>query len=547
MKNDSFGTYFREHLLDRILLLVGSAGMLIDALTMGFFAGDTKELIGFRIVLMVYCGSVFGLSFFSVWVRKNIYPLVCGMLFGFIAFVMYLNYVYDFGYEYILMMHVGIIFSSIYFRELRWLIIYLVYSYALMTVAILNTEGHFVPANLLMFRTIMTMSCGFGLNLLNRSVVDRLKKSDQRFRLLAESSPDLIALHDADGTIEYVNPAARRMLGYTGDEAIGKNAFSMIHPDDREAARKAYYEHLYLKGESVKLEYRLLKRDGSSMWVEAVGTPMEKRRDRPLQIITTTRDATERKRAEAESLRYQENLLRINNELDQFAYVVSHDLKAPLRGISNLATFIMEDIEEVQEEGADAPVIPDEVSNHLKLMRTRVTQMEQFIEDVLAFSRAGRVGVEWVKIDLDALLRRIVDNLSLPKEFAVELPESTPPIFGARVHFEQVFSNLISNAWKHHHRESGTIKVQYADGGEFHLLSVIDDGPGIPEQYHERIFEVFQQLQPRDQRGGTGVGLAIVRKIVRSAGGRIEIISSPETGTEFKIYWPKDQPESPES
>jgi signal transduction histidine kinase len=283
------------------------------------------------------------------------------------------------------------------------------------------------------------------------------------------------------------------------------------------------------------------------MWVEAVGTPVESRGPHPVKIITTTRDASERKRAEAESQRYQENLLRINDELDQFAYVVSHDLKAPLRGISNLATFIREDIEEMGGDGVDAPVLPEEVSNHLKLMQSRVAQMEQFIEDVLAFSRAGRVGNDWVEIDMLALLQRIVENLSLPKSFKVELPEVLPPISGAKVHLEQVFSNLISNAWKHHHQENGLIRVRYAEDGDYHVFSVSDDGPGIPDQYHEKIFEVFQQLQPRDKLGGTGVGLAIVRKIVRSAGGHIKIVSPAAGGTEFNIYWPRQQQENPDS
>lgn len=546
MNYNSLITTLREHLLDRILLIVGSLGMFVDGVNMHAFGTETEEIAWFRIALIVYCSSILVLTYVSAQIRKHIYPLVLSVLFGFITLVIYLNYVYEFGFEYILMLHVGVIFSCIYFRNLKWLIIYLIFVYTLMVLAALDTQGQFVPPRLLFSRMVLTMACGFGLNMLNRNVVNRLKQSDQRFRLLAETSPDLIAMHDAEGIIEYVNPAARRMLGYSGNDAIGENAFSMIHPDDREAAGKAYYEQLYLKGESVQLEYRLLRKDGTSMWVEAVGTPMDKKGDRPMRIITTTRDATERKRAEAESLRYQENLLRINNELDQFAYVVSHDLKAPLRGISNLATFIQEDIEELGEE-KDGPVIPEEVANHLKLMRTRVTQMEQFIEDVLAFSRAGRVGTEWVEIDFGELLPRVVENLSLPVEFKVELPDSFPLIFGARVHFEQIFSNLISNAWKHHHLESGLIRVNYTDGGEFHVLSVSDDGPGIPAQYHERIFEVFQQLQARDKRGGTGVGLAIVRKIVRSAGGNMKIVSSPETGTEFTIYWPKNQSESLDS
>jgi PAS domain S-box-containing protein len=291
---------------------------------------------------------------------------------------------------------VGVIVSSIYFRDGRLLVSYLVFSYLLVVVAALTTEAPFIPPRLLLTRMVLTLACGYGLNMLNRDVLRRLKRSNQRFRMLAENSTDLIALHDVEGKIEYVNPAARRMLGYSESEVKGLNAFSLIYPADRPAAREAYYQQLFLKGESVQLEYRLIRKDGSPIWVEAVGTPMAREGRLPMHIITTSRDATRRKKAEEESLRYQEKLLRINEELDQFSYIVSHDLKSPLRGISNLANFIEEDLEELRQyhTPAEAEQASDELEQHLHLMRTRVKQMEQFIEDVLSFSRAGRVATE---------------------------------------------------------------------------------------------------------------------------------------------------------
>jgi PAS domain S-box-containing protein len=526
----------RKLILERILLLVGSLGMLADALVSGAFRASSPEFIWFRLIVVVGCTALLVLSFFHKGVRKNIYRITTALLFVFISLVVYLNYIHGFGFEYVLMLHVAVVVSSIYFRRMRGLFAYLIFTYAIVALASLTAPAHFIPPQFLLVRLILTMACGYGLNMLNRDVIQRLQHSDERFRMLAENGTDLIALHDTTGNIEYANLAAERMLGYGRNEVLGMNAFELIHPDDREKAQKAYYESLFQKGESVQLEYRLICKTGEVKWVEAVGTPLGNETP-PRRVLTTSRDISERKQAEAETMKYQENLERINNELDQFAYVVSHDLKAPLRGISNLTTFIEEDLGEQE--------LPEEVAHQLVLMRSRVQQMEQLIEDVLAFSRAGRLPVEWGNVDVVELLQNLLQNLDLPKGYRVELPEAVPPVCGARLHFEQIFSNLISNAWKHHDREEGLIAVRYADAGEFHCFEVADDGPGIAREFHERIFEVFQQLKASDKQRGTGVGLAIVRKIVRSAGGRIELDSDLGKGTTFRIFWPKERKEQP--
>ncbi|MEM6272328.1 MAG: ATP-binding protein [Bacteroidota bacterium] len=521
----------RRFILERIFFLVGSAGLVADGIVAGAFAPGAPEMVVFRLICIAICAALFVLSYFQVQVIQYMYSLTRVVLYLFIALVIYLNYIYGFGFEYVLMLHVGVVISSIYFRQTNGLMAYLIITYLLVVYAAFTAESHFIPMRILLIRLVLTMACGYGLNMLNRDIVQRLQYSDQRFRLLAENGTDLIALHDATGRIQYVNLAAERMLGYAREEVLEMNAFSLIHPCDQDEARRSYYQQVYKRGTSVQLEYRLICKDGSVMWVEVVGTPLGPESP-PLRIITTSRDISERKRAEEETLQYQENLLQINNELDQFAYVVSHDLKAPLRGISNLTTFIEEDMAEVGE-------LPGDVQQQLTLMRARVGQMEQLIEDVLAFSRAGRLPVESGEVDLQALLERVVNSIGLPEGFAVTLPDDLPSIYGARVHFEQIFTNLITNAWKHHHRDHGHIGIRYADTGNFHRIEVSDDGPGIAEQFHERIFEVFQQLSSKSDSQGSGIGLAIVRKIVRSQGGQISLRSTEGKGTTFRILWPK--------
>ena len=223
-------------------------------------------------------------------------------------------------------------------------------------------------------------------------------------------------------------------------------------------------------------------------------------------------------------------LARRNEELDQFAYVVSHDLKAPLRGIESASRWIEEDLGEA---------LPAHIREFLQLMRTRVHRMENLISGILDLARIGRVQqpLEWV--DVRELLTEIIDSLAPPAGFAVELPPFLPTFMTNRVQLQQVFTNLLSNALKYHdHPDHGRARVGFRDGQQF-TFSVADDGPGIAAEYHERIFVIFQTLTERDTLESTGVGLAIVKKIVERNGGTIRVDSREGAGATFTFSWAK--------
>lgn len=217
-------------------------------------------------------------------------------------------------------------------------------------------------------------------------------------------------------------------------------------------------------------------------------------------------------------------------ELEQFAYVASHDLKAPLRAIANLAGWLKEDL-----EGSLTPVTRDQ----LDLLRDRVSRMHALIEGLLAYSRIGRTEGAIEEVDVAELVAETIDSLAPPPGFRIEMAPNMPKLWTNRLHLGQVFANLIGNSLKHHHREQGRIWISGRDLGDYCLFSVADDGPGIDPEYHDKVFLMFQTLEVRDFGAHTGIGLALVKKLVEEQGGRIRLDSALGRGARFEFTWYK--------
>ena len=216
-------------------------------------------------------------------------------------------------------------------------------------------------------------------------------------------------------------------------------------------------------------------------------------------------------------------------ELEQFAYVTSHDLKAPLRGIANLAAWLQEDLKEKLTEAT---------REQLELLRDRVKRMNALIEGLLDYSRIGHTESSVEKVDVGELLLEIVDSLSPPQEFSVDIAPDMPTLRTDRLHLYQVFANLISNSIKHHDSEQGHVWIKVSEKGGFYEFTLEDDGPGIAPEYHETVFMMFQTLETKDYDTNTGIGLALVRKIVQEHGGSISLESEPGKGARFRFTWP---------
>jgi len=231
-----------------------------------------------------------------------------------------------------------------------------------------------------------------------------------------------------------------------------------------------------------------------------------------------------------EELQIEKSLLENSNqELEHFAYVASHDLKSPLRAIDNLASWVIEDL------GED---IPEASKRHLALMRERIGRLEGLLDDLLHYSRAGRLQYEKETVAVGKLVGEIVD-LYAESTLHFEIAPDLPVIDTQKPPFQQVLQNLISNAIKYHDKKEGKVTVGWEDAGSFFRFWVADDGPGIAPEFHERVFQMFQKLQSRDEVAGTGIGLALVKKAVESYGGEVLLISDIEQGARFEFTWPK--------
>ncbi len=240
-------------------------------------------------------------------------------------------------------------------------------------------------------------------------------------------------------------------------------------------------------------------------------------------------DISGRKVAEQRQAELLGQMKAINRELEDFAYVTSHDLKAPLRGIRTLADWLLADTDNRLSE---------ESQEHLELLVGRVDRMHNLINGILEYSRVSRSNEKHNKVDLNNCVAGIIDSLAPPEHISIVADNGLPVVWGEATRLTQLFQNLISNAIKYMDKEEGRIEIGCDRDEDHWRFSVSDNGPGIPSQYFERIFQLFQTLAPKDETESTGVGLAVAKKIVESHGGEIWVKSKSGEGATFFFTLP---------
>jgi PAS domain S-box-containing protein len=313
---------------------------------------------------------------------------------------------------------------------------------------------------------------------------------------------------------------------------------SDMHPDDRGRVLSQIAQTIEDR-RAHHLEYRIVLPDGAVRWLEARGQVFLDAEGRPERLVGVCMDVTERKHAEqalhdrAEELaRLAAALERMNSELDAFAYAASHDLRAPLRGIANLAQWIEEDL-------SAAGTLKGDTRDMLALVRSRMHRMEALIDGILQYSRAGRVTERAARIDTGKLVADVLDLMTISPDAEIVVEGPMPTIVSAAAPLQQVFMNLVGNALKYNDSPTPHVWIRARDAGDYVQFSVRDDGPGIAPEYHVRIWGIFQTLEGRDKVEGTGIGLSLVKKLAESQGGRAWVESAVGEGSTFHFLWPK--------
>jgi len=372
-----------------------------------------------------------------------------------------------------------------------------------------------------------------GFSEISRDLSER-KESEARYRGLLEAAPDAMVVVNQGGEIVLLNTQAEKQFGYRRDELLGQKVKNIIPEgfaerliaDDLRSAADALAQQI---GTGIELSGR--RKDGSEFPIEIVLSPLESAEG--MLVTAAIRDISLRKKAEAHLVKTMGELKRSNDELQQFAYVASHDLQEPLRMVASYTQLLAKRYQGQLDSDAD---------EFIAYAVDGCNRMQSFIQDLLAYSRAGSNGNALREISSEHALQEALANLrgTIQESGAVMTHDSLPALTTDAAQLVQVLQNLVGNAIKYRGAEVPHVHISATkNGGNEWIFSVRDNGLGIDPQYFERIFVLFQRLHGREEFEGTGIGLAICKKVLERLGGRIWVESQPEKGSTFYFTLPE--------
>jgi len=367
-----------------------------------------------------------------------------------------------------------------------------------------------------------------------RDITER-KKAEEKLKQAAEewittfnSITDLVSIHDKDFKIVRANKAFADALNMGPEEIIGKTCCEIVHGTKEPPAVCPHKKSLDTK----KPHRAELFEPRLGVYLEASTSPIFDENGQFVASVHIAKDITERKWAEEKQAELLDQVEKANSELKDFAHIISHDLKAPLRGIKTLADWITTDYaDKLDKEGKE----------QMNLLSSRVGRMHNLIDGVLQYSKVGREKEEMVEVNLNELVPAIIDTLAPPENIEIAVESELPVLQCEQTRIIQVFQNLLSNAVKYMDKPQGQVRIGCIEENGFFKFSVADNGPGIEEKYFEKIFQMFQTLSPRDEFESTGVGLTVVKKIVEMYGGKIWVESEPGQGSTFTFTLPRKE------
>lgn len=367
--------------------------------------------------------------------------------------------------------------------------------------------------------------------IVSRLAEERLRESEERFRSLFEEAP--VAYHeiDRDGIVQRVNHAECTLLGFQGEDILGKPIWQFVTPEEQARSREAIRRKISGEQPLAPFEREYRSRDGTQLTLEIHENLIRNHDGEVIGIRSTMLDITERKKAELALAKQAEELARSNAELEQFAYVASHDLQEPLRMVGSYTQLLARRYK--GKLGADA-------DDFIHYAVDGANRMQTLINDLLAYSRVLRQGKPMALVSARDIFDTAVQNLhkAIEESGAEVTCGELPVIHGDQTQMIQLFQNLLGNGIKFRDDRRPEVRVEAERHGEHWRFSISDNGIGVDPQFSERIFVIFQRLHSRSEYPGTGIGLSICKRIVERHGGRIWVESQPGQGSTFQFTLP---------
>jgi PAS domain S-box-containing protein len=353
------------------------------------------------------------------------------------------------------------------------------------------------------------------------------KKQEEQFYLLsliAEKNINAVIICDAEGRIEWANKSFLEMSGHEMSEIIGQKPGSFLQGKETNSETVEYLKDRISKGLPFNSEIINYSKNGTKYWVNVNGQALYNKEGEIIKFFAIEENVTEKKEFEAQREFLVDSLAKSNKELEDYASIVSHDLKSPLRSIHSLISWIKEDNEKE---------FNTQTLQYLSMIENKVEKMDYLIEGILTYAKIDKADKALESVNTQEIVQNIINIIHIPSHITVAIKNQLPIIKADRFRIQQLFQNLISNAVNYVDKPEGIVTIDCQETAKNYLFSVTDNGPGIAKENQEKIFKIFQSLQTTDK--STGLGLSIVKKIVETYQGKIWIESKMSIGTTFYI------------